>query len=121
MNLKFARKDIEKLYIDTCSVIEYRNAVDPDTHITTPNVEVLVHENVPCKITHKTVSYSEAGISSVVTLISKLIINPEIVIKPGSKILVTRDGITTAYKNSGVPARYINHQEIMLELEDERA
>lgn len=120
LDLRFARKDIEKLYIDTCSIYEFQKVTDPETHITNMQ-EVLVHENVPCKISHKTTAYSEAGISSVLTLASSLIINPDIVIAPGSKILVTRDGVTTAYKNSSEPARYINYQKVMLELEDERA
>lgn len=118
MNLKFARKDIEKLYIDSCSIYEYQNVVK---NYITNKEEVLVHENVPCKITHKTITSASSGVFSGISLTSKLIINPEIVIKPGSKILVTRDGVTTAYKSSGQPARYTNHQEIILELEDERA
>lgn len=121
LDLRFARKDIEKLYIDTCSVYEYRHETDSSTHITRPNVEVLVHENVPCKISHKTTAYSEAGIASVLTLSSSLILSPDIVVRPGSKILVTRDGVTTAYKSSSEPARYINHQKITLELLDDRA
>ena len=121
MDLRFARKDIEKLYIDTCSVYEYQQQTDSSTHITRPNVEVLVHENVPCKLSYKTVAYANEGIANSLSQVIMLIINPEIDIKPGSKILVTRDGVTTAYKNSGLPARHINHQQITLEHMDERA
>lgn len=121
MDLSFARKDIEKLYIDTCNVYEYQQQTDSSTHITRPDVEVLVHENVPCKLTHKTVSYANEGVFGGLAHVVMLIINPEIDIKPGSKILVTRDGVTTAFKNSGLPARHINHQQITLEQLDERA
>lgn len=121
MDLRFAREDIERLYVDTCSIIEYCSVTDPVTHITSPNQEVTVHENVPCKLSHKTVTYASEGVANSLTHVTTLIINPEVVIKPGSKILVTRDGVTTAFKNSGLPARYINHQEITLEQLDERA
>lgn len=120
LDLQFARKAIEKLYIDTCNVYEYQLATDQDTHISNMQ-EVLVHENVPCKISHKTITQTTDGVAPSLNLVSKLIINPDIVIKPGSKIIVTRNGAETAYKNSGEPARYLNHQEIFLELFEEYA
>lgn len=43
-------------------------------------------------------------------------IPPDVVIKAGSKIIVTQHGRTTEYSNSGVPAVYPTHQEIMLTL-----
>ena len=120
MSWAFARRDIEKLYMDTCTVMEKQHVKDPNTGITSLQ-DVTVHKNIPGKLSHKKMAYSEGGIASVLSLTSSLIINPDIVIKPGSKILVTRNGITTAYKNSGEPGRYMTHQEIMLELEDEHA
>ena len=47
---------------------------------------------------------------------TKLFIAPEIKIKPGSKIIVEQNGTTTEYSASGVPAVYLSHAEIMLEL-----
>ena len=115
MDLSFARKQIEKLYLDTCNVIEYQEITDPDTHITGMQ-EVTVYENVPCKLSHKTVQSSGEGVASSLVLSSKLILSPDLVIKPGSKIDVTRNGVTTSYKSSGEPARHFNHQEIMLDI-----
>ncbi len=46
----------------------------------------------------------------------KLFIAPELEIKPGSLIIVTGRGRTTKYKNSGEPAVYDTHQEIIIEL-----
>lgn len=46
----------------------------------------------------------------------KLFISPDVAIKAGSKIIVTQHGRTTEYSNSGVPAVYPTHQEIMLTL-----
>lgn len=47
---------------------------------------------------------------------TKLFTVPEIQIKPGSKIIVTQNGVTTVYSSSGVPAVYPTHQEVILEL-----
>ena len=46
----------------------------------------------------------------------KLFLAPEIRVKPGSKVIVTQNGITGAYSASGEPAVYSTHQEIVLEL-----
>lgn len=117
MDLSFARKDLERLYTDTCSVIEYCSVTDPVTHITCPNhEEVTVRENVPCRMSHKNITPTASGDVPTIELISKLIISPDVLVKPGSKIVVTRDGVTTAYKCSSAPARYYTHQEIMIEL-----
>lgn len=119
MDLRFARNDIERLYTDTCRIIEYHSVTDPVTHITCPNhEEVAVHENVPCRVSHKNRILAPAASGDVpsIELTSKLIIRPDIQVKPGSKIIVTRDGVSIAYKCSGAPARYCTHQEIMLEL-----
>lgn len=117
MDLSIARKAIERLYLDTCNIIEYQEIENPDTHITDMQ-EVVVYENVPCKLSHKTVQSSGEGVASSLILSSKLILSPDLIIKAGSKINVIRNGVTTSYKNSGEPARHYNHQEIILELFD---
>lgn len=117
MDLSIARKHIEKLYVDTCTVIEYQKVIDATTHISGMQ-EVTVYENVPCKVSYQTVKPSGEGAVSALFLSCKLILASDIEIKPGSKIIVTRNGKETAYKNSGEPARHINHQEIMLGLFD---
>lgn len=114
MNLSIARKHIEKLYLDTCDILEFKSVENPDTHITEMQ-EVVVHSDVPCKVSHKTITQAGDGVSSAISLVSKLIINPDIEIKAGSKIIVRRNGVETVYKNSGEAARFYNHQEIVLE------
>ena len=118
MDLSFARKDLERLYVDTCSIVEYCSVTDPVTHITCPNQEVTVRENVPCRVSHKynTLAPAASGDVPSIELLSKLIISPDVQVKPGSKIIVTRNGVSTAYKCSSSPARYFTHQEIMMEL-----
>ena len=113
--LKLAKKHIEKLYLDTCNVIERQSIKDPET-CQTRLQEVIVHENIPCKLSHKSTNSSGDGVASGLILSTKLIIQPDLVIRAGSKIEVTRNGVTTAYKNSGEPARHFNHQEVDLKI-----
>lgn len=120
MDLSFARKELERLYVDRCSIYEYKEVFNPNTCITT-HEEVLVHENVPCKLSHKSVSQTGEGLGSPMNIISSINLSPDITVLAGSKIIVTRNGISTAYRGSGEPAMHINHQKIVLELLEDYA
>lgn len=119
MNLQKARRAaraaLEKYhYKDLCSVIQYQDVKDPKTKLTSKQ-EVTVLEDQPCQLSFKTITNAAGtetatGISQIV----KLFIAPEIVIAPGSKIVVTHEGRTDAYSQSGLAAVYSTHQEIIL-------
>lgn len=103
------------LYTDTCTVIEYQEYQKPNK--STGYHEVTVLENQPCRISFKTSNSTDNTESAAaVSQMVKVLIAPEIDIKPGSKLSITRNGVTTDYKNSGESARYDTHQEITLEL-----
>ncbi|MBP3930266.1 MAG: hypothetical protein J6D47_11985 [Peptostreptococcaceae bacterium] len=108
---------ISTLYNSTCTIVEYKSIKDPITKRTT-HKEIIQFESEPCRLSYKTIKSSTDGVTSNLTQIVKLIISPDVNINPGSKIIVTNNGKITEYKNSGVPATYSNHQEIMLELFD---
>jgi len=111
------RKAIEKLYRDTCTIVEYRTY--KKSNKSTGQKEFTVLQDQPCKLSFSTVSSNtETASAEMVTQVVKLFIAPEIVIKPGSKIIVEHEGRTTAYKNSGQPGVYPSHQEVVLELFD---
>ena len=110
-----AKKAIESLYNGKCTVIEYQTYKDPITKRTTSK-EVMVLENQPCRLSYKTIAKTTEGNVSEVVQVTKLFLDPSIEIKPGSKIVVSQNNRTVAYKNSGVPAIYSNHQEIALEI-----
>ena len=78
--------------------------------------EVTVLEDQPCKLSFETLTSSTGDPVATVSQSVKLFISPDVVIKAGSKIIVTQHGRTTEYSNSGVPAVYPTHQEIMLTL-----
>lgn len=109
------RKALEKLYTDTCTVIEYQEYQKANK--STGHHEVPVLENQPCKLSYESAnSASDTESASVLVQTVKVFLAPEINVKAGSKLSITRKGITTDYKNSGEPARYDTHQEITLEL-----
>lgn len=116
------RKSIEKLYGDTCNIYESGLRKDPKTKITKPASDILVAENQQCRISFKTISpTSQTESNNKTSQEIKLFIAPELLIKEGSKIVITRNGRTTEYKNSGTPAIYSTHQEIILTLVKEYA
>lgn len=113
---KLVQRAQKMLYDGKCTVYEYKKVTNSITHETTYNAGV-VYANIPCRLSFN--SYPAASKSQTIDTLSqsiKLFLAADVVIKPGSKIDVTQNGITTSYKNSGQPAIYATHQEINLEL-----
>lgn len=118
------RAAIESLYRDTCTVIVREKVTKANQ--STGFQEKVELENQPCKISFsKAISTQPVaandGIAAAITQDIKLFVAPEITIPPSSKIIVTHFGKETAYRGSGVPAVFANHQEIRLELFDQWA
>lgn len=113
VDLKRYRKMIEKLYTDTCTITNLENKQNGRF---TDQGEVVVCENQPCRISfNQQVNASdESDTVSRSTIEPKLFISPDIEVKEGSRVAVTRGGRTFAYKASGQPAYYETHQEITL-------
>lgn len=110
-----ARKALERMYQGRATVIEYQKV--KDEWGMTNFQEVTVLEDQPCKLSFETLTSTSGGDQvATVSQSVKLFISPDMVIKAGSKIIVTQHGRTTEYSNSGVPAVYPTHQEIMLTL-----
>lgn len=111
------RKVLEKLYDGAMDVIEYQKVTKENK--TTGFEEVKVLEAQPCRLSFSSFpAANETDVSAKITQSVKVFLAPEIEVKPGSKLTVTQNGITTAYKSSGVPAVYASHQEVQLELFD---
>lgn len=114
-----ARRIAETQYEDTCTVTEQtpqRNETNKRTEL----VETQTLINQPCKLTFKEttlVASKESNTTSSVVQEILLFISPDVSIKPGSKIEITRkNGTVEVYKNSGKPQVYDTHQEIVLEI-----
>jgi len=110
------RKAIESLYDGECTITEYQKVKNSTTKMTKFE-EVVVLERQPCRVSYErfnTVFVKDDANS--VSQSTKLFIAPEVRIKPGSKITVTQNNVTTEYQKTGEPAVYSTHQEIELEL-----
>lgn len=109
------RKAVELLYNGTCTVTAYQEYVKPNK--STGHREVVVLNDQPCRIVYTSapaVAGTETGTAAAQQI--KLFIAPELEIKAGSKIAVTQNGVTKDYCCSGIPAVYMSHQEINLEV-----
>lgn len=111
-----ARKAVESTYRGTLTMWEYRDVTDEVTRMTTQK-ECAVLTKVPCKLSFETITNAKQGEAAAsVAQIVKLFVSPDVPVKPGCKIAVTQDNVTTDYTYSGVPAIYPTHKEIILEL-----
>lgn len=109
------REAVERTYSDRCSIFEYQSYKKENHSI--GYKEAAVYKKRPCRISFSTIaSTSPTDAAAAMMQKVKLFIAPDIAVKPGSKIDVTRNGVTTSYSSSGMPAIYGSHQEIMLEL-----
>lgn len=115
MNLH--RKVIEAMYEDTLTVKEHVKEKNEKTKLM-DSKEVVVLEAQPCKLSYENVSAaSETNTAASIAQVIKIFLAPEIKIKPGSKLTVaTKAGMVQDYKQSGIPAIYPTHQEIVLEV-----
>lgn len=108
------RKALEKGYIGTFTVTEYKKVKNPNKTTGFSEVKVLVDQ--PCKLSFQSSPSTSDGDVPKINQTVKLFFAPDIIIKEGSKITVTQNGVTTEYKRSGTPAYYPTHTEILLEL-----
>ena len=113
---KAARKAIEATYFGPLTVTERKKEKDERSKLT-KDVEVVVLENQPCKLSFEKLQTAiQSDSAATITQVTKLFVSPDISINAGSKITVSQDNVTTDYTCSGVPAIYPTHQEIILEL-----
>ena len=110
---------LKKLWIGKCTISEYAPVTDPITHQTITKLVPVVTDE-PCRLSYSynSTTSSSTGIAVVGQIIT-LFIRPDIVIKSGSVIDVTQHGRTSTFNKSGKPAVYTNHQEIVLQLDED--
>lgn len=111
------RQLYERFYDRTCDLVVYVGTKDPVTKQTN-FAEKTILTGQPCRLDYNgspAVEITEYGIAKQQQSIT-LYLSPDITVASGAKIVVTKKGVSTAYKRSGVPAVYDSHQEINLEL-----
>ena len=111
-----ARGAVEGVYEGTCTVVEYASTVDEKTKVSRQG-EVVVLRDQPCRLSFEKISAAlQADVAAKVSQGVKLFIAPEVRVNPGSKVIVTQNGVTGEYAASGEPAVYHSHQEVWLDL-----
>lgn len=106
------RNRMEVLYTDTCTIY---GKVKQGSGSFTKYVDGVVLENEPCRVSYETISAStQTATTNNTSIVVKLFISPDIEVKEGSKIIVTRNGREFTYRASGKPAYFTTHQEIIL-------
>ena len=108
------RAALKKGYTGTFTVTEHRKITKPNHTTGFSDVDVIVDK--PCRLSFSSSPATTDGDIAETNQTVKLFFAPDIKVKEGSKITVTQNGITTEYKQSGTPAVYQTHTEILLEL-----
>lgn len=115
-----AKQAVEALYEDECTVTAFVPTINEETGVTEP-VETVLYENIPCRISFDANTAAADSEAPAIDRDATLFIAPDVDIPAGSKISITRQGMTTDYHRSGVAAMYATHQEIKLKLYEEYA
>ncbi len=114
---------LSKLYTGICNIYEYETFKDNDTKVIKQCINIK-YENIPCRVSYynnssNIVTFKEDTFNNIITQKVKIFLDNNILIKAGSIIEVSQNGKVNKYKNSGEPAIYSNHQEIMLDIFDD--
>lgn len=114
---------LSKLYTGICNIYEYETFKDNDTKVIKQRINTK-YENIPCRVSYynnssNIVTFKEDTFNNIITQKVKIFLDNNILIKAGSIIEVSQNGKVNKYKNSGEPAIYSNHQEIMLDIFDD--
>ena len=109
------------LWTGRATIYEYQHITDSESYQTSLEL-VPVFLDEPCRLSynHEQSTNIQSG-AAVVSQGITLFVRKDLVIKPGSVIEVTQNGVTEKYKGSGQPAVYSNHQQITLQLYEDNA
>lgn len=113
-----ARRELERLYEDTCTVVAQEPEADAETGIM-KTAEKALYTDLPCRLSFASSPASTDGMAPQIGQSVKLFLSPDVDIPPGCRIEVHRGGRILQYRESGVPAVYPTHQEITLSLYEE--
>ena len=118
--LKQARESIQSMWTGICNIFGFKNSKNKYGTVVSEVKEL--YKNIPCRLSFKNISQTEQTESvDKTSQVVKLFIAPEVYVPPGSIVEVIQNGVTRKYKHSGISAVYTNHQEIILDAEQEKA
>lgn len=112
--VKSYQNALRRLWDGLCDVYTFETARNKANGRDEPTAVQKLHGE-PCRLSFSSISStSEEDSAPRIQQALKLFISKEVTIPAGSKIVVTQEGQTNAYAQSGEPAVYSTHQEIML-------
>jgi len=118
LNYSKHRQAIEKIYVDLATISRY---VETETAAGETKLSVdpvPIYTDQPCRISQKSLGVNnQAEAQNEIKYEIKLFISPELNIKQGDIIIVTRGAVTRSYA-SGEPFLYPTHQELSLQRKD---
>ena len=104
---------LKKMWKDRLTVTEYQKV--PRANKSTGFEEVVVLTDEPCKLSFTALEQvDQQETAAAIVQVTKLFLDNEVKIKPGSKLMVTRHGELFEYSQSGLPGVFSGHQEIIL-------
>lgn len=113
---KSFKNAVSSLWKDRCEIRVLSNIKDSRTG-KTKQEEVSLFSSLPCRLSFSTVAIPAETDSVARTAQStKLFLDRNVAVPPGSKIIVTHESVEREYSQSGVSAVYSYHQEIPIEL-----
>ena len=115
------KNPLATLWNGLATIYEYKDIKDIDTYQTRQEMVAVITDE-PCRLSynHEQSTNIQSG-AAVVSQSITLFIRNDLVIKPGSVIEITQNGVTEKYKGSGKPAIYSQHQEIVLQIYEDNA
>ena len=108
---------IKSLWKGRADIYVRRNAVDEATGRNT-QTEIAAAADLPCRVSFGTAAASPplGDVRGAPPLVQAITLFIDYDVRPGSKVVVAQNGVTTAYGASGVPKVYTYHREIALEI-----
>lgn len=107
------RRAKERLYIGVFDVVEQVEYIKPNGSVGF-RAETTI-KGQPCKLSFESSqSAVEGDKASSAEQVIRLIFAPEVVLKIGSRIIVTQNNTTGEYRASGERAVFMTHQEVIL-------
>jgi hypothetical protein len=114
------RAALRRFWTDRCDIIVRESTVDAGSGRTV-FAERRVHADLPCRVSFRLSFETVSGVRDVgdaavsAGQAVKLFLAPEVVVPPGSKIVVWRRGQEMVFARTGVPAVFEGHQEVRME------
>lgn len=114
MDIERHRRAIERLYTDRATIYRHQPVKNPVTK-TTKLVAQPVYTDQPCRISQRALGQNnQTEAQNEIQYETKLFIAPEVEIKQGDLLEVTRGTVTRRY-TAGEPFVYSTHQEVSLQ------